>query len=519
MEAIEKLVHDVASGKPVQVGRYRLTRKLGEGAFAYVFEGSFDEFGRRKAAIKFPKQEQAKANIRMRQRILSALGNCPYAPNLIDQGDHAGTIYVAEELREQSLADLIAANQTQNKQPSPNEIVTLAGHLLNIDYFHRLKETDPQAAKLLGIDCLVHNDVKPSNILKMIDPTGDVVWQYTDFGIQSPDETATQNSDIQLSFVSAASLNSIRSIDEKLGKDIYAAPEVRHALLFGQTPPATVTADLWSIGAVLFKYATGKTPTWGQTDPCEHRKDIPEALALFFGKLLDGDPNKRYQSAREARNDLENIVSGKWCDSYIIGLARTDEGEYCVFKQPMRKGKPVGTRQTHDFTSKVVPPKILYVPDIQKTVVANAYTYSHDSIQFLLTLLDGDLHDSKHDWFRISRKYNTLLQYDVSALKNEKTGQLVMRMDVKHTATYNSEKTMITEVTDLAALPKNENVVSLDEKIKPGFFSSWKVLKQSRCSPDNSDDRVVIKEGKVLLPNRDAELPVKYVLDALWIPK
>lgn len=517
--SIEKILKDIESGKNVQVGRNRLTKKLGEGAFAYVFESSFDEFGRRKAAVKFPKSKAAEANIKTRQKILSALGDCPYTPNLVDLGTFGDTLYVAEELRSHSLADEIKANIADGKSPSIEETVTLGIQLFTgIDYFHRLKETNPSAAQLLGLACLPHCDIKPSNIVKFADATGDVVWQYTDFGLQSD-----APSDIQLSFVSAASLASIKSIDEKLGRDIYAAPEVRQALLFDQKAPTTVTADLWSIGAVLFKYATGKTPEWGQADPTTLREDIPEPLVHVFATLLDGDPTKRYQSAAEARTALENVLNGRWCDSYIVGLARHGQ-DYSVFKQPMREGMPAGKFLSHTFSS-ITLPQVCYIPETRTTLIVNTLEKENSSsgkISVSVTSLDDAFNASSTeiDFFLY---VTSPLTCSSIALKNKHTGQIALRTDVRYEFNL-KEKRKETKVIDITALPK---CVKLYEKMSAGFFGPWKQIEGSKYSPCE-EFYIRIINGKITLGDYrgpthtfgyDLGDRPSQILKAFWVPK
>ena len=98
----------------------------------------------------------------------------------------------------------------------------------------------------------------------------------------------------------------------------YLAPEQT-----GRTGrPVDQRADLYSLGATLYELATG-TPPFGSDDPLllmhdhlahvpvpasEVAPEVPAALSDVIGRLLEKDPDNRYQTADGLAHDLEYLT-------------------------------------------------------------------------------------------------------------------------------------------------------------------------------------------------------------------
>ncbi|MBI6545862.1 MAG: tetratricopeptide repeat protein, partial [Cyanobacteria bacterium NC_groundwater_1444_Ag_S-0.65um_54_12] len=141
---------------------------------------------------------------------------------------------------------------------------------------------------------LVHRDIKPANII--ISPSGQL--KITDFGLARvalhPEITQTKM---------------------MLGTIVYMPPE---QLL----DPTTVDnrADIFAIGAVLFKALTGNLPFAAEDvsgmahrllydtpdDPQELNPLLPPTLAKIVMHCLAKDADERYPSARALASDLQN---------------------------------------------------------------------------------------------------------------------------------------------------------------------------------------------------------------------
>jgi serine/threonine protein kinase len=155
-----------------------------------------------------------------------------------------------------------------------------------------------EAAHQQGI---LHRDLKPSNLrvnkegrLKILD-FGLAQWSEPE-GDSDPTVTNTKVS----------------------GTVAYMSPEQ----LRGKN--ADVRSDIYAVGAVLYEMATGKHPYAGTSGPqliaqildqapspptSRDRKLSPILEAIIL-KAMDRDPDRRYQSAREMRIDLERLSTG-----------------------------------------------------------------------------------------------------------------------------------------------------------------------------------------------------------------
>jgi serine/threonine-protein kinase len=155
-----------------------------------------------------------------------------------------------------------------------------------------------EAAHAAGV---IHRDVKPGNVLTC--PDGRV--KIGDFGIA-----------VALSDARQTSGNLV------LGTPAYLAPE----RIAGK--PASPAADLYSLGAVLYRCLTGKRPREGantvrilaamamqRAQPVmELRPEVDRALAAAVDRALDPDPAMRPGSASEMLAMLEgrSQPAGSW---------------------------------------------------------------------------------------------------------------------------------------------------------------------------------------------------------------
>jgi tRNA A-37 threonylcarbamoyl transferase component Bud32 len=132
---------------------------------------------------------------------------------------------------------------------------------------------------------VVHRDIKPENIL--LDHAGNV--KIADFGLAkliAPDR------------VEGVSLTLSGAV---MGTPAYMAPEqIEHPL------DVDHRADIYAVGVVFYEMLTGELPL-GRFDPPSSKVELDIRLDQVVLRALAKEPTRRYQKAREVRDDLEQL--------------------------------------------------------------------------------------------------------------------------------------------------------------------------------------------------------------------
>lgn len=261
------------------VGRYRLLRVVGSGAFGEVWQ-AFDPVLQKHVAVKTPARRgrdpgHPPAAFLSEARKAASLRH-PAVVQVYDVGEGAGGWYIVSEFVEgESLRARLAAGRVPFDRAA-RVVATVAGAL--------------HAAHLAG---LIHRDVKPANIL--LDRSGSAY--LTDFGLAvSEDEQPAARCQVA-------------------GTLAYMPPEqVR-----GDTHLLDGRADIYSLGAVLYELLTGR-PLFRVTDPGEYRElifrreprpprsiddAVPRELERICLKCLAKEVRERYATAADLAADLE----------------------------------------------------------------------------------------------------------------------------------------------------------------------------------------------------------------------
>ncbi|MFZ0228320.1 MAG: protein kinase, partial [Mycobacterium sp.] len=149
---------------------------------------------------------------------------------------------------------------------------------------------------------VIHRDLKPANLRL----TADHRLKILDFGLAQ-----FVNRDVDLGITA-----SISQSNQVTGTIPYMSPEQLRGELVDER------SDIWAAGAVLYELSTGKRPFPFQQVPLlidailNKPPDLPSAvnpkispgLEMAILKCLDKDPERRYQSARELRVDLDRMT-------------------------------------------------------------------------------------------------------------------------------------------------------------------------------------------------------------------
>src|SRR5882724_2113082 len=156
---------------------------------------------------------------------------------------------------------------------------------------------------------IMHRDIKPENI--MLRPDGYV--KVLDFGIAKLTERQAP-----IISTDAATMMKIRTTPGVvMGTVYYMSPEQAR----GQEVDART--DIWSLGAVLYEMVAGRPPFEGDApndvmalilqkgkEPlplARYRPEAPAELQRLITKALQKERDKRYQTIKDLRLDLENL--------------------------------------------------------------------------------------------------------------------------------------------------------------------------------------------------------------------
>jgi tetratricopeptide (TPR) repeat protein len=261
-----------------QVKQFRIVEKLGAGGMGEVYVAE-DTRLKRRVALKFlPPHYSADPEFKARfehEATAAAALNHPNIVTVYELGDHEGRLFIALELVEgQSLEQMIEAGDVRIS--TAVKIAQQAAEGL-------------AAAHEAGI---VHRDIKPANIL--VDKSGRV--KILDFGLAKSRRATTET-----------------KVGTTVGTIQYESPEQ------GRGDAVDQRSDLFSLGVVLYELVTGKRPFAGEfTDAiryaiandtpeplARYKADVPDDLQRIVSKLLEKDPDLRYQTAGGLQSDLK----------------------------------------------------------------------------------------------------------------------------------------------------------------------------------------------------------------------
>ena len=153
---------------------------------------------------------------------------------------------------------------------------------------------------------ITHRDLKPDNI--MIDGEGRL--RVLDFGLAKLHERSDPAEDEQ-----TATVTSDTAEGQVLGTVAYMSPEQ------AEGKNVDSRSDIFSLGTILYELTTGTRPLRGDTrmstigailkdEPSlitEVRPSLPRHAGRVIRRCLAKDPDRRYQTALDLRNELEEL--------------------------------------------------------------------------------------------------------------------------------------------------------------------------------------------------------------------
>ncbi|MFN2443171.1 MAG: protein kinase [Thermoanaerobaculia bacterium] len=273
---------------PDDIGHYRIKQKLGSGGMGDVYLAE-DRKLRRSVALKvMPTSVADDPQRRLRflheARAASVLSH-PNVSTIYEVGEADGTIFIAMELIEGKTLSQLREGGTCEV----DEVIDIA-----IQAADALDEAHSRG--------IVHRDIKSANI--MVTRRGHV--KVLDFGLATlAVDVDSQDEDTRVK----------TSPGLIMGTLSYMSPEQALGRVIDHR------SDLFSLGIVLYELITGRLPFKGATatetiqrvtssepDPiARFNYAAPPELERIVRKLLEKDPARRYQSARELFVDLRNL--------------------------------------------------------------------------------------------------------------------------------------------------------------------------------------------------------------------
>ncbi len=269
---------------PDRISGYDILGKLGRGGMGTVFKArqlSVDRIVALKVMPSLLAEDEGFVARFVREARAAATVTHPNIIGIHDVGQDGGTHYIAMEFVDgETLADAI-----KREGPMAPERAL------------RLMKEVASAIAAAHDGGVLHRDVKPANILLARD--GRV--KVADFGL-------AKRLGIDVTLTEAGNA---------LGTPLYAPPEVARGHAADQR------SDLYSFGATFYHVLSGRPPFEGASPAAialKHIKErppqlgalvpgLPPALCQIVHRLLEKDPAKRYQTARDVLADLGKVES------------------------------------------------------------------------------------------------------------------------------------------------------------------------------------------------------------------
>ncbi|HOX05838.1 MAG TPA: protein kinase [Planctomycetota bacterium] len=266
---------------------FELIKKLGEGGMGATFlarQISMD----RLVALKLLKKNLARdssfvARFQREAQLAGKLGH-PNIVSALTVGESGGYHYLAMEYVEGRNAFAAVPPGEAMEQKRALGIVLQVARAL-------------EAADREGI---VHRDIKPDNILV----TAEGLAKLCDFGLARQTEADSR----------------LTQTGTMLGTPHYVSPEQARG-----DAAIDIRADIYSLGATLYHFVTGRTPFQGPsaaaimakhlTDRMPWPRDlnprVSEGCCRVIARMMAKEPADRYQTPAELIADLESLVAGR----------------------------------------------------------------------------------------------------------------------------------------------------------------------------------------------------------------
>lgn len=307
--------------------RYRLVKRMGQGAFSEVWRAEDTKAGNLTVALKVyaPEKGLDENGAKTFSEEFSLVFNMSH-PNLLTPtyfDDYHGSPYLVLPFCERGSALNLVGTANED---------TVAHFLYDVS----------SALAYLHERGVIHQDIKPDNVL--IDSAGS--FKVTDFGISTKMRSTLR-----------------RSVGDKKGAGTmaYMGPE-----RFSRTPETIMASDVWSLGATVYELMCGDVPFGdlgggmqkGGAEVPEVRGDYPAKLKELVEKCLAKETWDRPTAAQIRDVCNTRIQKGYWDLSPLQTAAKADPKHRPTVKKvdmpadpptpPKPKPEPEPKPQTND---------------------------------------------------------------------------------------------------------------------------------------------------------------------------
>ncbi|MCB4792688.1 MAG: serine/threonine-protein kinase [Elusimicrobia bacterium] len=278
------IMEGAANATPT-LGRYEIVKELGKGAMGIVYLGKDPKINRLVAikTLHFEEDVEEGAMKSVKERFFreaESAGNLNH-PNIIkifDAGEDNEISYIAMEL----LDGVDLKKYTEKNTLLPRQTV--------IDYVIKCADALDYAHQ----QGIIHRDIKPGNIMLLKDGT----IRIADFGIARITSSSKTQTGTVLGTPSYMSPEQLAGKKVDGRSDLFSLGVVLYELLTGSKP---FEGD--SIAALLFQIANEKHPNPKEKDP-----NLPDCIVKVIDKMLEKNPDVRYQRGGEIAADLRECL-------------------------------------------------------------------------------------------------------------------------------------------------------------------------------------------------------------------
>lgn len=292
------------------LGRYELLLPIAKGGMAEVWLARLSGTrGFRKIVAIKTILRGAIDDARMEQMFIeeATLASQIHHPNtveILDFGDHEGTLFIAMEWVEGEPLNVIVAEASKHGGlPLPIAVNVLGQACKGLHAAHELRD---ETGHSLGI---VHRDISPQNLI--VSYTGTV--KVLDFGIAK----------------ATSQVSTLTEAGEVKGKFAYMSPEQVSGGALDRR------SDIFSLAVLGYMLTTGRHPFRGQNSaetvkrifspepappPSSFISDYPPALEAALLRALEKRPEDRFQSAHDFLSALEDVAPEYLENSFEVKL-------------------------------------------------------------------------------------------------------------------------------------------------------------------------------------------------------